>query len=62
MLHRWYDSEMAIYTKNLEVNSVIAIDVQHPERSIVLFCFGMTSDGILSFLCDVKQLKRNRYE
>lgn len=34
MLHRWYDSEMVIYTKSLEVKGVIAIDVQHPERSI----------------------------
>lgn len=34
MLHSWYDSEMAIYEKHLEIQGVIAIDEQHPERSI----------------------------
>lgn len=34
LLHQWYDSEMTIYEKSLEIKGVIAIDAYHPERSV----------------------------
>lgn len=34
LLHSWYDSEMAIYEKSLEIEGAIEIDEQNPEKSI----------------------------